>query len=297
MIMDPNRDYYGILGLNKNATLNEVKKAFRKLAIQYHPDKNPDKGAQVKFQEINEAHEVLSDTESRQQYDVAREFASQRDPHVTFYGSESERRNATFESFLRGSDVHARRMMKSQLRVHLQYPISWVDAIKGAEISFYYNQKQADNSVLNVKKSMRVHAGIRSGEEFTFPNEGGRSILHGKIVMGDLIVRIKCPALPHGMTQDEHGNIHYNAVIPYYSLILGADIQVPLLEGNSAKVNVKRLSDPNVQLRLKGKGLPISDSTRTDMYVHLEPSFPNVEHQEEMMMLEKISALFATKAN
>lgn len=297
--MDPAKDYYTILGLTQNASLDAVKKAFRKLAVKYHPDKNSDSGAQAKFQEINEANEVLSDVERRGQYDAQRQLwntsKGQGSYGSPFRGAHDPRESTIFDDFLRMNNDRAHANAKRLLNKYLYKPVAWVDVIKGADVSFYYEQKQADGSTLNIKKSMHVPAGARTNDKSTFRGEGDRAVLHGKMIMGDLTVVIRCPDLPSGMTLDEYENLHYRVSVPYYSIILGTDVQVPLLEGGSAKVSVKRLSKPNVQLRLKGKGMPLSGSVRTDMHIHLDPQFPDVELQEEMEMLEKISALFATK--
>lgn len=295
--MNNGKDYYAILGVAKNASENDIKKAFRKLAVKYHPDKNQDKGAQAKFQEINEAHEVLSDANKRKEYDDGLsqfEFKTRRDPFKSD-GFTQGWYDAHFNEFLKFNNAQAANRAKKMLHVHIKRIVSWVDLINGSEIIFEYTRREASGTLMNLKKTFFLRAGTKSGSEFTFLEEGSVSIVNGSIIKGDLKVRVECPYFPFGITQDDNGDVHYKAVIPYYSLILGGEVQVPLLEGGSAKINVEKLSDPSVSLRMKGKGVPLSSSKRTDMIVHLNAKFPSSEDSEEMGMLEKIRSLYATK--
>lgn len=297
--MDPRKDYYAVLGVEKDASQEDIKKAFRALAIKYHPDKNPAKGATAKFQEINAANDVLSDEQKRAEYDGARE-EPKGDPYGHWrqhWGGNSSNWDDILWEYERENVASIRLQLRTRLHVRKKYVIALADLISGNEVSFSYDQKQANGSTIKVRKTFVVPMGTRFGEKLEFKNEGHRATHAGKTIAGDLFVLIEYAPFIAGMEADEDNNIHCKVDIPYYSVILGTDIEVPLPEGGAAKVTVKKMSDVNVKLRLKGKGLPDVKGKRADLYVQLVPLFPEAEDEEEMRLLEKIRERNATKGN
>lgn len=295
--MDPKKNYYDVLGIAVGASSDEIKKAFRRLAVKYHPDKNPSEEALAKFKEINEANEVLSEPNSRAEYDRAREAAN-RPPVMNgwfFDGSNHTVNENIFDELLKRNNSIAKKNAEKKLEVRIAYTLPAVDVINGARISFDYRQRQADGSTLTVKKEMTLPPGTKNDTSWKFAGEGSLGVFQGKLIKGDLVVKLRHAPLPNGMKCDASGNVHYKLHLPYYSLILGADVNIPLIEGGSAKVKVKKLTNPNVQLRLKGKGMPGPNGVRSDLHIHMEPQFPDIENAEEIALVEKISALFATK--
>lgn len=298
--MDPRKDYYAVLGVEKDASQEDIKKAFRALAIKYHPDKNPAKGATAKFQEINAANDVLSDEQKRAEYDGARNPPKARD-HSQWGFSHMWEGNSSFEDVMKQYERQNAASIKAQIRsglhVRKKYVAALVDIIGGTEIAIEYQQKQADGTSQLTKKRIAVPAGTQPGTKLHFFREGHRAPYDKEVIVGDLFVLIEYAPLIAGMEADEDNNIHCKVDIPYYSVILGTDIEVPLPEGGAAKVTVKKMSDVNVKLRLKGKGLPDVKGKRADLYVQLVPLFPEAEDEEEMRLLERIRERNATKGN
>lgn len=294
--MDPNKDYYAVLGLGKDASHEDIKKAFRALAIKYHPDKNSAKGAKEKFQEINDAHEVLSDQQKRADYDLRR-WEAMNPPrqhqwqHQWSGGHQQAHWDDVLRAFERQNAAQVKEQVRAALHVRKKYVVALADVISGATASFEYQQKQVDGSIAVVKKAFKVHIGTPNGHKFHFFREGNRAAHAGEVLSGDLFVLIEYAPLPAGMEATGDNNVHYRAPVPYYSLILGTDIEVPMLEGGAAKVTISKMTDPASKLRLKGKGLPHTNGARADLYVHLVPTFPEEESEEEMALVEKIRAL------
>lgn len=301
--MDPNKDYYSVLGVKNDASIDDVKKAFRALAKKYHPDKNNSKGAKAKFQSINEAHEVLSEEQSRKEYDQQRHQILNPDPIHEFRTGfhdgggfagfhRSHDMSDIMDAFMRQNKASIKAQVRARLHKRMAKTVALVDVINGAMVSFEYQQKQINGGIITVRKEFRLPAGTQDGAMLRFNGEGDRGMAEGDEVVGDLIVAIKYCPYPSGMKVDESKNMHYTCNVPYYDVILGVAIEIPLLEGGVAKVELKKLSNPGTPLRLRGKGMPVAPSgPRADMYVHIVPEFPKEEDGEELELVEKIRSV------
>jgi len=292
--MDPNKDYYASLGLKKGASSSDIKKSFRALALKYHPDKNSGKDAKAKFQDINEAYEVLSDDGKRAQYERERELILNppKQRHHAYGGMFGGQMDDMMGAFMRQNAASMRSQVRSTLHKKLSVTVALVDIIQGADISFEYQVRESDGGTHMVRKTFRLPAGTQEGAKISFPREGDKAVVEGELVVGDLVVVIRYYPFLEGMTMDEKKNVHYRMDIPYYDVILGSSIEVPMVEGGSVKINVKKLTDPNVPLRLKGKGMPISPGgPRADMHVHLSPRFPKQEDPKEVALIEEVKKL------
>lgn len=195
------KDYYKTLGVSKSATADEIKKAYRKLALQYHPDKG---GDQEKFKEVNEAYQVLGNEQKRTQYD---QFGSATFDGSGFggfnQGSRSYRSSASgdwddifggsgfnFSGFGGLGDIFEDMFAQTYSQVQAELPISVAQAILGDKVSF----KTGDSQTIE----MNIPAGTQDGQSFRFPGKG-KSHKRGR---GDLIITIRVK-IPSRITKEE----------------------------------------------------------------------------------------------
>ncbi len=221
------KDYYSILSVGKNATADEIKRAYRRLASQHHPDKG---GNTAQFQEIQEAYSVLSDPAKRQQYDNPRpQFGG-------VGGSAPFDFDAIFDMF--GADLRGQRQQRIP-RISLW--ISLADVMTGGPrvVSL-----QMNNTVSNVEVSIPV--GIHDGDTVRYPGlaPGG----------GDLVVVYRVRPDPKWYQSGK--DITVEIVVDIWDLILGCNLTVADLIGNQLSVTVPPETQPNALLRARGRGLP-----------------------------------------
>jgi len=288
-------DYYNILGVNKNATPDEIKKAYRKLARKYHPDLNPnDKDAKRKFQEINEANEVLSDPEKRKKYDQygqdwehADEFEKQRQYQqqassagggqwFTSSGSEegfSDFFNDLFGGFGGRSQGRQARYRGEDYNAELQLDLQ--------------NVAQAHKHTLNVNgKNIRITipAGIENGQTIRIHGYGGAGMNGGP--NGDLLITFNIPS--HPVFKREGSNLYMNVELDLFTAILGGEITVDTLDGK-VKLKVKPETQNGSKVKLTGKGLPVykQEGRSGDLIITYSVKIPtNLTDKQKAMFAE-----------
>ncbi len=255
-------DYYKILGVDKNATEKEIKSAYRKLARKFHPDLNPnDKDAKKKFQEINEANEVLSDPEKRKKYDQygkdwkhAEEFKNA----VQYQGQASDFRGQSysgtqfdgefsdfFESLFGGfKDTRRGRQVKFRGEdYNAEMHLDLIDA---------YETHQETLTVNGKKIRITIPAGIENGQTIKIAGHGGQGINGGP--NGDLYITFLIADNPKFKRL---GNDLYTKVdLDLYTAILGGEITLDTLDGK-VKLKVKPETQNGSKIKLKGKGFPV----------------------------------------
>lgn len=263
-------DYYKILGLTKSASEDDIKKAYRKLARKYHPDLNPnDSSAQQKFQQLNEAHEVLSDPEKRKKYDEygenwkhAEEFEKQRQQQSQYQGSPfadggqewSQAYTGDFDAGqfsdlfeeLFGSRAGGYRNQKTSFRgqdVHASLELSLRQASKTHQQTFNIQGK---------KIRITIPAGVSDGQEIKLSEYGGEGMNGGP--KGDLYIQFR--VLPDPEFQRKGNHLYKTEKIDLYTAVLGGEIQVKTFDGQ-VKLKVKPGTQNGTQVKLSGKGFPI----------------------------------------
>lgn len=277
------KDYYASLGVAKDASSDEIKKAYRKLALKYHPDKNPgDAKAEEKFKEITEAYAVLSDKEKRSQYDQFGEAGfHQRFSHEDIYRdfdvgdifrefgfSTDDIFSRFFGGGTAGQDPFSRnrqtRPMKGQDYV-LKISIPFRNAVLGGgrRVDF---KRGAHLEQLEV----RIPAGIESGQKLRIPGKGGDSQTGGQA--GDLLLEVRVE--PDSIFSRSGNDLFVKVQIPYSSACLGTSVEVPTLE-KSKKVKVPAGMQSGGKIRLKGFGVPAHGSHPAgDLYAMIEVGVP-----------------------
>lgn len=300
--MDPKKNHYETLGLPEGASADEVRKAFRRLARKYHPDVNPgDKGAEAKFKEINEAHEVLSDPKKRQEYDAFRSgvFTGGGGPWGQSIDIED-----LFGDLLRGGMAGQRFGRGSDLTLELS--VDFLEMARGAVRDLRYRRPRACASCEGTGRSgrsrcavcagrgqveseerikVKIPAGAKDGSRIRVAGKGeGRG---GSGTSGDLVILLRM--IPHPHFRREGQDVLIDLPIHYSEAVQGARIPVPTIDG-PVTVTIPPGSLSGRKLRLKGKGLPDpgKGSARGDQYVILQVAVPGVRSEEFLELVEKI---------
>lgn len=307
------KDYYQVLGVDKKASQEEIKKAYRKLAVKYHPDKNPgDKEAENKFKLINEANEVLSDAEKRKKYDVLGEnwnkyqHAGAGQPFGEGFGGTggqtfhfegdlgdlfgsggsafgSSGFSDFFETFFGGAKKGKK---KSNGATHF----------KGqdfeSEVVLTLEEAYAGKSIMlqleDEKLRINTKPGAYDDQLLRIKGKGGKgsSAAHH----GDLYVRIRVK--PHHLFERKGDDLYKHEQIDLYTVVLGGETIVDTLAGK-IKIKIPAGSQNGKQIRIKGKGMPVYGTTQHgDLYIMLHVQIPEhlTEAQKELFeKLKKIS--------
>jgi curved DNA-binding protein len=288
-------DYYKILEINKSASQEEIKKAYRRLARKYHPDLNPNnKEAEKKFKEINEANEVLSDTENRKKYDQYGKEWKHADAFEAQRKQQSEARRNTgqqfqqensgdfsdfFESLFGGQGRQQRQTKFRGQDVHAALTLKLTDV--------YKTQKQ----VLTINgKNIRLTfpAGIENGQILKLAGHGSPGINGGP--SGDLYVTF---TIENDTTFKRDGaNLYKDAEIDLYTALLGGDLMIDTFEGK-VKLKVNPETQTGTTVKLKGKGFPVykQEGSFGDLYINYIVKLPTRLSEEEKELLSKLKTI------
>ena len=282
-------DYYKVLGIDKKATADEIKKAYRKLARKYHPDVNPgDKDAERKFKEINEANEVLSNAANRTKYDQAQQQRSQQSRQGGGYGGFSQSdfgEGADFSDFFQsmfgggggfsgGSRGSASGKFKGQdVDATLNLPLH--EAAKTHQQTFDINGK---------KVRITIPAGISHGQKIKLKGHGNRG--HNGGPNGDLYITFN---IQEDQQFKRMGNdLTTEVEIDLYTAILGGETLVKTLDG-TVNLKVKPETQNGAKVKLKGKGFPVykKEGEFGDLYITYRVKMPtNLSDQEKELFLQ-----------
>lgn len=289
------KDYYAQLGVKKDASAEEIKKAYRKLAVKYHPDKNPgDKKAEEKFKEITEAYAVLSDPDKKRQYDQFGESGfhqrfSQEDIYRNFDVGDLFREfglgdNDIFGHLFGGGrrgpfggGTTRSRVVKGQDFV-MRLAIPFRQAIQGGERRVDYRR---DGTVEQLQ--VRIPAGVETGQRLRVAGKGGISPMGG--TAGDLFLEIEVEADP--IFNREGDNLHVRLEIPYTGACLGTSVDVPTLDGPK-RVKVPPGIAAGGKIRLAGFGIPRSGGGKGDLYATIDVTVPKTLTEKQKELLEAL---------
>lgn len=288
-------DYYRILGIERTATQADIKRAYRKLARKYHPDLHPDDpSAKAKFQQLNEANEVLSDPEKRRRYDEygqhwqqAEEMEAQRrNAQAGGYGPFGTGAAYDFGEFAQGTGGFSsffEQLFGSQGRRRQQ-------GVRGQdfEAELQLTLKEAATThqrilqVFDRKLRITIPAGIADGQRIKLSGKGGKGLEGAPD--GDLYLTLHIAPDPHfeRVGDDLYTTIHTDL----YTALLGGDTTVDTLQGQ-VKLKVKPLTQNLTRVRLRGKGFPLykQEGKAGDLIVTYQVVLPQTltTHQQELL--------------
>jgi curved DNA-binding protein len=289
-------DYYKILGVDKNATPKEIKIAYRKLARKLHPDLNPnDKDAKRKFQEINEANEVLSDPEKRKKYDQygedwkhAEEYknAQQYQEQTSSSRGQSYRTvqdagefSDFFESLFGGFGGTGRsRQVKFRGEDY--------NAELHLELTDAFETHQQTLTVNNKKIRITIPAGIENGQTIKIAGLGGQGMNSGP--NGDLYITFQIAN--HPKFRRSGNDLYTTADLDLYTAVLGGETTIDTLDGK-VKLKVKPETQNGSKIKLKGKGFPVYKSKGQfgDLYVTYKIRIPTGLNEKEKELFYELS--------
>ena len=263
------KDYYQILGVTKNADSDVIKKQYRKLARQLHPDKTKgDKKLEDRFKAVSEAYDILSDDKKRREYDEAREaFKSGRIPSGFNGGGQGFNGGDFSDLFGSGGDIFSTLFGGARQRhgadLQTEASIGFKDSIYGTEL----NLRLAPQGSAPTNITTRVPAGIKDGAKIKIKGRGAP----GAAGPGDLYVLIH--VTPHLIFSRKDENIHLTLPITFAEAALGADISIPTLDGDEVTVRIAPGTPSGRTLRIKGRGVKKGSSTG-DLMITLDVKVP-----------------------
>jgi len=245
-------DYYSRLGVNKQASPDEIKKAYKKLAMQHHPDRG---GDQATFQQINEAYDTLKDPQKRQQYDNP-----QPEIHMNAQNFED-----VFSQFFgqRRQQVRRNRDIKIGINLTLR------EVATGKDVLATYRLLNGQET----SASLRIHAGVQDGQVIRFKGLGDNS--HPQLQRGDLQILCRVKA-DRTFKRDRH-HLKLTLQVSVFELILGTTYVIESLTGGQLRVNIPKNTNPGTILSIAGHGLPDPATNRQgNLYVTIKGVIPQM---------------------
>ena len=295
-------DYYKVLGVDKSATDEEMKKAYRKLAMKYHPDKNKDdKTAEAKFKEVSEAYAVLSDKEKRKQYDEfgANGFQQRFSQEDIFRGFDfsdilkdfgfgggmfgGKRGGARFSFGGSPFGAHGGRQPRTKgADVVYELPLSLQEIAAGTQKTLSLQHGDRIEKV-----SVTIPKGMMAGKKLRLPGKGNKDPYGG--TSGDLYVQVK--VLPDKNFSAEGHDLHITRSIKLSDALLGSTLAIPTIDGKEVNIKVPPGTSHKTKMRLAGHGLPKMKGTgKGDLFVQLMVQMPKTLSAKQKDLIEKLAA-------
>jgi molecular chaperone DnaJ len=262
------KDYYQILGVTKSADATAIKKQYRKLARELHPDKTKgDKKLEDRFKAVSEAYDILSDDKKRREYDDAREAYKSGRINPNMQGGQSFNTGDFTDMFGPGADIFSTLFGGARQRhgadLQTEASILFKDSIYGTELNLRLQPQ--GSAAMNI--TTRVPAGIKDGAKIKIKGRGAP----GAAGPGDLYVTVH--VTPHPIFSRKDENIHLSLPVTFAEAALGADIKVPTLAGDEVTVRIAPGTPSGRTLRVKGRGVK-KGSTTGDLMITIDVRVP-----------------------
>jgi curved DNA-binding protein len=309
------KDYYKTLGVSKTASAEEIKKAYRKLARQYHPDVNKKPEAEKRFKEVNEANEVLSDPDKRKRYDtIGPDFAryanggngggqpggftwsyNGRPGGTEFEGADAGAFSDFFRSMFGDADGASGTMSADDLfgrtrgrrgprvspgqDVEYEFEITLPEAYKGLEQQIEVKDQSGKGRRLAVK----IPPGVKDGQRIRLAGQGGPG--SGGAPAGDLFLRVRVK--PHPLYQRDGDDLRMELPVALHEALLGAEVTVPTLKGR-VSLRIPPETQNGRIIRLAGQGMPRTGGGFGDLFVTVKVVLPTKLSDDEKDCVRKI---------
>jgi DnaJ-class molecular chaperone len=320
------KDYYQILGVSRNASENDIKQAYRRLARKHHPDLNPgDKSAEARFKEINAAYEVLSNSEKRKKYDQFGEQWEYADQFAKAGGQGRVRWDfgkggTTFEygdlgdifSSLFGDSGIGPRMSREPRRgqdIESLIEVTLEEAYHGSTRFIQLQTEEpctacggtgrvgnrvctmcggAGMKVIPRRLEVKIPSGVRDGSRIRIAGEGGPGRAKGN--KGDLYLVVKI--LPHKLFERKGDDLYTEVSVPLATAMLGGEVMLPSLNGGNLSLKIPPETQNSKVFRLAGKGMPkLGDSGHGNMFAKVKVVLPTDLSDEERKLFERLRSL------
>jgi curved DNA-binding protein len=315
------KDYYKVLGVDKKASVEDIRKAFRKLAVKYHPDKNPnDKTAEDKFKEISEANDVLSNPDKRKRYDefgenweyaeksganrqrqqqqqqgrgggqqynfTADDFADDahfKDIFEKFFGGNSGGGGGNFSGGGFGGGFGGQRFSTN----HTEHGANYEAELQVLLADSFHGVKR----ILDLETqqiSITLKRGVRDGQKIRIPEKGGKGLNGGK--NGDLFITIKLVRDP--FIERNGDDLYVTVNVDMYTALLGGKVPVKTFHGVK-NLNIKEETDNGSTVRLKGLGMPKYENPNEfgDLYAKIVVKMPKKLTEEEKSLIKQLAEM------
>lgn len=321
------KDYYEILGVSRDATEEEIKKAYRKLAIEYHPDKNKgDKKKEEKFKEITEAYEILKDKQKRHQYDNfgsnenpfgfggdggfgfdfnINDFFNRKTSNPAFY---TINLNLTLEDIYFEKEIERMLVEDEDCQVCLGKGYKNKDDYETCHVcngsgsvnnninSFFIMQSVCENcrgqGKIIKKKCTNCNGDKKIKKERTVRIKIPPFINHGdKLKMNNYLFLVNIQ--PHQYFELKDSDLIYTENIPFTFALLGGELEVPTIDGKKINLKIKEIIQEDTVLRIKNKGMQKQNNVFGDMYIKFKINLPkkiSMRQREILSQFEKNSA-------
>jgi DnaJ-class molecular chaperone len=273
-------DYYNTLGINKAASQDEIRKAYKKMSMKHHPDRG---GDETKFKEINQAYQTLSDPERKQMYDQYGTDDPQKmggmggNPFGGFGGGGFEDMFSTM--FGQG---FANRQVRKNRDIQVVQDIDLEDVIFGKTIPLTYRIGSGKVETVTVE----VPIGIQPGQTVRYQGLGDDT--HSQLPRGDLLVKIRVKR--HHVWDSSGSNLYREIPVGVFDLMLGTTVQVAMIDGKKIDLKIPSGTKPNAKLSVPGYGMPERRSGRRGNAIIIVkaiiPAITNEEHLEKIRELK-----------
>ena len=287
-------DYYKTLGVERTASAEDIKKAYRNLARKYHPDRNPgDKEAETRFKRINEAYEVLSDAEKRANYDRLGSHYQQFGGGAGGFNWADYNTGGPRYDFGEGgfSDFFASIFGGRNRSETYKQPIKGRDLEQPIEITLeeaYNGTERILSRGNNRRRTIRIPPGAREGTRIRLAGEGEPGFANGQ--PGDLylVVSVK----PHPTFERREDDLYTDLKIPLYTAVLGGDVVVPTL-GGEVKLRIQPGTQSGQTVRVKGRGMPRlrQPEQHGDLFARILIQVPTDLSGRELALFEQLASL------
>jgi len=296
------KDYYNILGVNRNASEKEIKQAFRRLARKHHPDVNPgDKSAEAKFKEISGAYEVLSDKDKRQKYDrygdqwqYADQFEQAQQAPFRSYSRGGENVRYSFgddnlgsilEDLFGGATYSQRTSVRPRRGRDLEYPVQVTleEAYHGTTRTISFDGSG--------RIEVKIPQGVKEGSRVRVAGKGGPGLAGG--ASGDLYLMVSVK--PHTKFERKGDNLYVEVAVPLATVVLGGEVPVDTLKGK-IMLRIPPETQNGNTFRLAGQGMPrLGKSTRGDLLARVKVVLPTKLSVQEKELFQRLKEIRPTQ--
>ncbi|MEP6792633.1 MAG: DnaJ C-terminal domain-containing protein [Ramlibacter sp.] len=286
------KDYYEALGVPRDATLEQIKKAYRKLARENHPDVSKAAGGEEKFKEIGEAYATLKDAEKRKAYDelgrrpAGEEFAPPPDWEQHFGGSPGDFGNVDLEELLSslgrgrggGGGARAARPMHGR-DFETTVAVSLEDVNRGTTVNLEVGGEDGSRTL-----EITIPPGVSEGQKLRLKGKGGKGRNGG--ADGDIYLHLTLA--PHAVFRPDGHDLYFDLVLAPWEAALGAEVEVPTLEG-AVVLTVPAGTRSGRKLRVRGRGLANGKGERGDLYAIAGIDVPATLTDEERALFKQLA--------